>query len=171
MDYQKIAQIYNKIVYQRFEHVRIIFIADASGDHGVMFGALGITNNFRREFSKFLLTDFADKADQEGIDLFSIIPFSIEETKRLFPEEWQKIQLEMNPHPIEKGSFIQYSWTMAQENEVDLSKDPNFAGRYDSNSPVDKFNNITTKMASKINNAKFMAADKTESVGEQGIAA
>ncbi len=89
----EMLKAHQDIIQKKFPTVLVITEDTHSEECGSFISALGIPDERRGEFTKFLFEVLGPELEKRGFEFMGVMPFSVEEAKGRFPvlwEEWQK---------------------------------------------------------------------------------
>jgi hypothetical protein len=90
-----LARAYNEILRDRYKTVRAISVPRNGDDGDMAYYALGILKSDRPGFMDFVFDELAPGLRKRGLEFKGITPYSMDETKHLFPDIWKEMQKDM----------------------------------------------------------------------------
>ncbi len=89
-----ILAAYQRIIQRAFKTVKVSAENGFSDEYGVFVNAIGIPNDKRSEFSRFILDTLAPEIEKQGFEFIGVIPYSMDEAESKYPDIWAEIQRE-----------------------------------------------------------------------------
>ncbi len=85
---------YRRIIQNEFKSVRVSVENGFSEEYGVFINAIGIPDERRAQFSRFILDTLAPLIEEQGFEFIGVVPYSLDEAKSKYPDVWSEIQEE-----------------------------------------------------------------------------